>query len=77
MKFTAQVFASMLCLQASQAFVQMAHFGNPRTRMTLGATPTEEAINYAMEMSKQHGVASKQAVLAWETVEEMSSSDNR
>lgn len=38
---------------------------------------SESAIAAALEASKKHGPTSKEAALAWETVEEMDASDNR
>jgi hypothetical protein len=45
--------------------------------MALAASATTTAIEAALAASKEHGPTSKEAMLAWETVEEMNASDNR
>lgn len=45
--------------------------------MALAESATTTAIEAALAASKEHGPTSKEAMLAWETVEEMNASDNR
>lgn len=42
-----------------------------------GRTDSSAAVQAALETSKKYGATSKEAALAWETVEEMDASDNR
>jgi hypothetical protein len=78
MKVISVATALLVAAPSALSFAPSAHFGVVRSKQTmLMGAAREEAISNAMEMSKAHGPTSTEAVLAWETVEEISASDNR
>ena len=74
MKFSLSLAA--LAATAVQGFAPAAISVRPSTSL-FDRPDSSEAVKAAMEASKKFGATSKEARMAWETVEEMDSSDLR
>lgn len=80
MKFaTKSLLFAVLAAPRASAFAPAA-FGASRTAASVALrnsrVDTSDAVQEALRISKEFGASSKEAALAWETVEEMDSSDN-
>lgn len=67
-------FSVLALIPAASAFVVKSPAIRPPTRMMASET---EAIQAAMEASKNFGASSPEARVAWDAVEEITSSDDR
>lgn len=62
---------------SSEAFSPMSHAGRTTTTTLQNArVDTADLVQEALDASKKFGATSKEAMLAWESVEEVDSSDN-
>ena len=71
-----KLFLIAALVTSTAAFAPSAAVRSGRQSIALFSA-SESAIAAALEASKKHGPTSKEAALAWETVEEMDASDNR
>ena len=77
----------MLVVTGASAFIQPYSFssyrienelfGISKTKLSNSRGNTEEAVKAALAASEKYGVTSKEAQILWDTVEEISASDNR
>jgi len=73
MKF---IVALSFLFTSADAFVLPSRFGAPSTALQAERSDAAEAIQTAMEATRAHGATSKEAMVAWDIVEEINSSDN-
>jgi hypothetical protein len=69
--------ALTLALTAVNAFVPTPLGVRSSLKLYNGRPDTSEYVAAALEASKKYGATSKEARLAWETVEEMDAADSR
>jgi hypothetical protein len=74
MKFS--IALALLAATSTEAFAPSA-FGVRSSTLLAARVDTTNLVQEALAASKEFGASSKEARLAWETVEEMDSSDNR
>ena len=78
MKLILSTTTALVMLMSTEAFVAPSRFGaKPSTALNLERGDSSAgAIEAAMAASRDFGATSKEARIAWETVEEINASDN-
>ena len=77
MKLILSTTTALVMLMSTEAFVAPSSFGaKPSTALNLERGDSAGATEAAMAASREFGATSKEARIAWETVEEINASDN-
>ena len=78
LKFTGIALLSLMTASSSLAFTMGQHRPSAtRLYSTTQKVDASSAIAEAMRVSKQYGIHSPEAAVAWDAVEEMNAADNR
>ena len=77
MKFSSTLLVMAMAAATTSAFVVVAPTAPRRAMQLQSRADASAAIQAAQEATKKYGPTSPEAKVAWDTVEEMDSSDNR